>query len=227
MSTLTIPAEPARPGPGSAPIGLELAPPSASGEAPVPPSYVPRRHQWTLEEYGLMSDQGLLRERRTELIDGEIIDLAAQNDPHRLAVSKAFQAFLSVFDPSSYWTTSQSTIRLSALQAPEPDVAVERPQPLSPGKNMLVHPLIVVEISDVTLLYDQFVKGSLYAAHKIEDYWIINVNDRQVEVYCNPVEDPTRPHGWRYGSLNVYRPPDFVSPLAKPEAIIEVAKLLL
>lgn len=41
--------------------------------------------------------------------------------------------------------------------------------------------LLVIEISDKTLDYDQTTKLSLYAEAGISDYWIVNLPDRQLE----------------------------------------------
>ena len=69
-------------------------------------------------------------------------------------------------------------------------------------------------------------KGSLYARGRIADYWIVNLVDRTLEVYREPVPDGSAPFGWRYGSVEVVRPPANVSPLAAPGARVAVADLL-
>lgn len=46
--------------------------------------------------------------------------------------------------------------------------------------------LLVIEISDTTLDYDQLVKGRLYAAAGIAEYWIVNLRSDQIEVYTDP-----------------------------------------
>ena len=223
MSTITqplpvsIPAELPEPPPD---VVVPFVPPVR----PVPIPYEPPRHRWTFEDYLKIAETGILEGGRTELIDGEILDVAAQYNPHAASISKTNRLLVAVFD-ESYWLTIQSTVRLRHGDGPDPDFGV-RPGPATGDQSFQPQPLLIIEVSVSTLLYDQVVKSSLYAANGVEDYWIINVNDRQLEVYRNPVEDSTRRFGWRYGSLNVYRPPDFVSPLVKPEAKIEVAKML-
>ena len=45
---------------------------------------------------------------------------------------------------------------------------------------------LLVEVSDTTLAKDRGVKLPLYAAHDIPEVWIVNLVDRQIEVYTNP-----------------------------------------
>jgi len=67
---------------------------------------------------------------------------------------------------------------------------------------------------------------SLYAAGGIADYWIVNLVQRQLEVYRDSVADSTQMFGFRYNSRTILDPPDTVSPLAVPQASITVADLL-
>jgi Uma2 family endonuclease len=48
---------------------------------------------------------------------------------------------------------------------------------------------VVIEIADATLDRDRGIKLRSYARAKIPAYWIINLVDRQVEVYTNPTGD--------------------------------------
>ena len=68
--------------------------------------------------------------------------------------------------------------------------------------------------------------GSLYARAGIEDYWIVNLVDRVLEVYRDPVPDASAPYGWRYRSVQILTPPAAIAPLAMPSTPILVAKLL-
>jgi Uma2 family endonuclease len=171
-----------------------------------------------------LADTGLFPGKRTELIDGELLDVAPQNNPHVSGISKTIRLLVAAFD-ESYWVTVQSTVRLPSGDAPEPDFAV-RPGPASADNSVQPVPLLVIEVSDDTLLFDQTIKSSLYAANAIPDYWVINVKDRQVEIYRDPVPDPTRRHGHRYSSINTFKPGSVISPLAAPDVKFEVEKML-
>jgi hypothetical protein len=69
-------------------------------------------------------------------------------------------------------------------------------------------------------------KGSLYARAGIEDYWIVNLVDRVLEVYRDPAPDPSARHGWGYRSVTTLAPPARVAPLAFASIEVSVADLL-
>ncbi|NEQ15852.1 MAG: Uma2 family endonuclease, partial [Moorea sp. SIO3E2] len=57
--------------------------------------------------------------------------------------------------------------------------------------------LLVIEVSDSTLEYDQTVKLSLYSENQVQDYWIVNLVAGQLECYTQPYQDTQRNFGYR------------------------------
>ena len=106
---------------------------------------------------------------------------------------------------------------------PEPDLAVLR----GSARDWLAdHPstaALVVEIAETSLRFDRVVKGRVYAAAGIADYWIANLRDRVVEVYRQPIRGTRRA---RYASAHVAHPGETLTPLAAPDARIAVDELL-
>jgi Uma2 family endonuclease len=86
--------------------------------------------------------------------------------------------------------------------------------------------VLVVEVSETTLAYDRGEKASLYAAAGVEDYWVVDLVNRRVEVYRDPRPDPTRPHGAGYTQVTAHDPADTITPLAAPTVGVKVADLL-
>ncbi len=106
---------------------------------------------------------------------------------------------------------------------PEPDLAVLRG---SPRDWLADHPstaALVVEIAETSLRFDRVVKGRVYAAAGIADYWIVNLRDRVVEVYREPIRGTRRA---RYASAHLAHPGETLTPLAAPDARIAVDELL-
>jgi Uma2 family endonuclease len=87
-------------------------------------------------------------------------------------------------------------------------------------------PVLVVEVSLSSLALDRGEKASLYARAGLEDYWIVNLVDRVLEVYRSPGADVEAPYGWRYASALTLGHRDRVRPLSAPHAEIPVADLL-
>src|SRR5207244_10323316 len=125
------------------------------------------------------------------------------------------------------WVRCQMSLDLSPFGIPEPDVAVVAGAwRTHPNRGMPTDALLVVEVSDTTLRDDQTYKMSMYAAAGIKDYWILNLVDRQLEVYREFIADTGQPFGVRYNTVTILKPGDTVSPLAAPHAVIPVADLI-
>jgi Uma2 family endonuclease len=180
----------------------------------------------TADEYLRLSDQGHFQDRRVQLIDGEIIEMPAQKNLHTLGVSLAQGILQQAFGPN-FWVRGQASLNLTPFSVPDPDVAVIAGalRTHNPA-GMPTCALLVVEVSDTTLAYDRTRKASLYAATGIADYWILNLVDRQLEVYRNPQADPPQPFGVAYANVVILGPADHVTPLALPTARIPVVDFL-
>jgi Uma2 family endonuclease len=177
----------------------------------------PRR--WTREEYDRMVETGILGpEDRVELIAGEILTLSPQKSRHATGVQLAGDALQEVFGPG-FVVRRQLPLALAADSEPEPDVAVVEGGPRD-FRN--AHPwtaVLIVEVAETSLVYDRTVKKALYAAAGIPEYWIVNLPDRVLEVYREPL-------GSDFRSRLVLRPDDTVSPRVRPEASLRAADLL-
>ena len=59
----------------------------------------------------------------------------------------------------------------------------------------------------------------------IADYWIANMQDRQLETRRGPQPDATQDFGFEYGSLVTLKPGTDASPLAMPGGKVAVEKM--
>jgi Uma2 family endonuclease len=83
----------------------------------------------------------------------------------------------------------------------------------------------VAEVADSSLHIDRHEKGRIYARAGIPVYWIVNVVDKQIEVYTDP--DPTaNPPAYR--TRTDYKPGDQlpVTLHGKQAATIAVTEML-
>jgi Uma2 family endonuclease len=184
---------------------------------------VPRR--FTREEYYQMNDLGWFIDQRVQLIAGEIIVMPAFNPPHPAATNLTAKALETAFG-SGFHVRIQQPLTLPDDSEPEPDVAIVPGQVRDYLNNHPTTAPLVVEVSDKTLRLDRNTKGRLYASAGLQEYWIINLVDRQLEVYRRPIPDAKEPHGLVYDDVTFLGPADFVTPLALPGTRIAVADLL-
>jgi Uma2 family endonuclease len=170
-----------------------------------------------------MADAGLFRGQRVELVGGEIVEMAAQKDPHVIGVSLASKAIASAFGVG-FWVRTQAPLNLGKKDDPEPDVAVvpgsERDYI---GSENRADALLVVEVSDTTLAYDRGRKARRYARSGIGDYWIVNILDQQLEGYRDPIR---RGIQFQFGSVAILRRGQTIAPLGAPRSRVRVVDLL-
>lgn len=185
----------------------------------------PNVHQWTRHEYHRMVEIGLFKDRRVELIEGQVIDMAAMRSSHAVAVDLVDAVLKSVFGPG-YYIRQQKPFVVSDISEPEPDVAVIKGAIRDFADAHPTEAELIVEIADSSVAYDRTVKQSLYASVWISEYWILNLVDRQLEVYRQPIVDSDAKYGFRYGVSEIYQPGQTVRPLAVSETVIAVSDIL-
>jgi Uma2 family endonuclease len=185
-----------------------------------------RRRRWTADEFYRLLDLGFFDEQRVQLIEGEILEMASQKNYHAIGIALTEDALRAAFGPN-HWVRVQMSLDLTPYSVLDPDLAVVPGAPRTHDPNFNpTTALLIVEVSETTLRFDRRRKASLYAKVGIADYWILNLVDRQLEVYRNPVPDPTKTFGYGYSALTVLAATDHVTPLALPQANIAVADLL-
>ncbi|MBI2898376.1 MAG: Uma2 family endonuclease [Deltaproteobacteria bacterium] len=147
----------------------------------------------SVERYHAMRDAGIVGEDdRVELLAGLLVPKMTKKPPHRLATGLARQAIEPTL-PRPYYLDSQEPITLEDSE-PEPDLVVVRGarrdysdrHPGAPDVAM------VVEIADESLDRNRGIKLSLYARAGIAVYWIVDLQDRVVEVHTDPDGDSYR-----------------------------------
>jgi Uma2 family endonuclease len=178
--------------------------------------------RFSVAEYHKMIDAGILTPNdRVELLEGWIVQKMPQNPPHSSSVGRVNRCLGRIL-PNDWSLRVQCPITLSESE-PEPDIVVARGKEGTYDKR---HPKptdigLVMEIADSSLLEDRRYKGALYAREKIAEFWLMNVNERKIEVH-------TRPRGGRYHKTAEFAHSDLV-PLVldgKKIADIPVAELI-
>lgn len=181
--------------------------------------------RWSRAEYDRLGELGIFGGEPLELIGGQLIVAEPKGSPHAAAIGMAHDALRAALPPG--WIVRiQDPLALDDESAPEPDLAVVRGAHADYRHAHPARPALIIEVAESSLAFDRVQKGSLYARAGITDYWVVNLEDRVVEVYRDPGPDLTAPFGWRYTAVTRVRPPDSVMPLGVPAAPVPVAALL-
>lgn len=147
--------------------------------------------RFTLDEYHRLGELGFFREdERVELIRGEIIQMPTKKTPHSVCNTRLVRKLILLLGERAI-VRGQEPIILPADSEPQPDGVIARNRS---DDYLSSHPepadiLLVIEISDSTLKYDQQTKLSLYAEDGISDYWIFNLLENHLETYSEPYQD--------------------------------------
>ena len=190
--------------------------------APVAPPAVTREtRKFTVAEYFRMAEAGILAAReRVELIDGEVLIMPPMGHYHIGGVARYARVLISRAG-NRYTVLIQSTVRLGARFAPEPDLALAKYREddyyfAHAGPEDL---LLVVEVADSSLEYDREVKARRYGQAGIPETWILNLPEDCLERFTEP-----GPEG--YARRDILRRGDKVTPVSLPDMELAVAELL-
>jgi Uma2 family endonuclease len=185
----------------------------------------PRPLQWTVRQYHDLFEHGFFHDQHVFLIDGVVYEEPQMNPAHATSISKGAKTLESAFQ-SGFYVRVQMPLVLGLMTDPQPDLAVVAGTYQDYASRHPTTAALVLEISYTSLVFDQINKASLYAAAGIADYWIVDLNNRRLEVRRRPIPDAAQPHGFAYADLTTLLPGDSVSPLAAPQVSIRVVDLL-
>jgi Uma2 family endonuclease len=177
----------------------------ATGEAP---PLVP----FTVDQYHQMIRAGIIHEGAPiELLDGVLVwkDRSRtgadpmSHDPRHASAIKRLQRLERRLDPARYHVQIQLPVTLTEVDEPEPDIAFVRGSADAFDDR---HPApadlpALVEVSDSSLRFDRTTKQRKYALAGIGQYLIVNLRERWIEFYTEPL-----PAEGRYARRTDYLP---------------------
>jgi Uma2 family endonuclease len=165
----------------------------------------PTRRRLDVDVYYRMAEAGILTDpRHVELIDGEIIDMAAIGSPHAAVTNRLVRGFARAAAESLTLMSVQSPLRLDPYNEPQPDLMLLRSRA---DDYRATHPsaadvLLLIEVSETYLAYDRGIKLALYAKFGVPEVWIIDLPGSAVEVYREPKEGACRAWTPRFVNLD-------------------------
>jgi Uma2 family endonuclease len=140
----------------------------------------------TVAQYEELGRAGILTEDdKVELLDGWLVCKLTRS-PYRAATVSQLHGRLTEFLPMGWFVRSHGAV-ITPDSVPEPDLSVVRGKP---GDYRRSHPTgtdvaLVIEVSDATVGRDRK-KAAIFARAGIPHYWIVNLDDAQIEVHSDP-----------------------------------------
>lgn len=190
-----------------------------TAKAPTRPN---RPFRFTREQYYRLGELGFFDGKRVERIHGEIVEMSPISWSHVVGTGKVGEALRGAF--AGIGTVVEQGPHPTEDSDPQPDVRV------FPGRyeDYADHPttaLLLVEVSDTSLGHDLTTKAELYATAGVADYWVLDLNARELHVFRDPRPNAAL-EATAYQTHSVLGPNDSASPLAAPHALVRVADLL-
>jgi Uma2 family endonuclease len=182
-----------------------------------------RKYKLTCEQYHLMAEARIFDEsggthtktNRLELIRGEIINMSPIGAKHNACIARLTEFFVTkLHGKAIIW--AQNSLRLDSHSEPQPDLVLLKPRP-DFYEEELPKPsdvLLIIEVADSSIAYDRDVKVPLYAEAGIEEFWIVDINNRILTSYTSPTTDGyAKSHRYRSGeSIPILAFPDLEIP---------------
>jgi Uma2 family endonuclease len=183
-------------------------------------AFTPPRTRITTERYQRMIASGVLTRRdRIELIEGEMFDRAPIGPRHAALTTRLTRLFVRALGDSAV-VSPGGPINLGEFSEPQPDILLLKPRADDYSSRVpeAGDVLLLIEVSDSTLAFDQGTKLSMYARYRVSEYWVIDVGSERVVSYRGPT-----PRGYDY--VREFAATDALSPLAFPDVEIVVGQL--
>lgn len=184
--------------------------------------YAPAAKHITIDLYQQMGEKGLLTsEDRVQLIEGEILEMPPIGSRHG-SVAGRLDKWLNRAVGDAAITRLGNPVNLGKDSQPQPDLMLLKPRR---DDYVRTHPgpedvLLLVEVSDTTLQFDQGRKRNLYARFAIREYWVIDVDSRGIASYSEPARGEFR-------RVVVHQVRDTISPRALPQITAAVRELFV
>lgn len=174
----------------------------------------------SVADYHRMIDAGILDEdEKVELLEGVIATMSPQKDPHIHAILTLNELAVTQLG-GKYQVRPQVPLTVGDMSEPEPDLAIAVRGP-GAARGKAAKALLVIEVSgSSSLRRDRVVKARIYARAGIPEYWIVNLDERLVEVHRD-----ADPEAGRYRVLLKVATGDDLRSSAVPELVVPVAEI--
>ena len=141
---------------------------------------------FTYDDYLVLPENG----KRHEIIDGELLMTPAPSPEHQRLLGRLYTVLEAVVRENDLGTVlfAPVDVVLSMTDIVQPDLVfiTRERNNIVTKKNVVAAPDLVVEIlSESTEKTDRVHKKMLYERYGVREYWIVDPEQRSVEVYNN------------------------------------------
>ncbi|UHD17463.1 Uma2 family endonuclease [Thiocapsa bogorovii] len=151
-------------------------------------SSLARLFRVSVADYHRMGGTGILGpDLRTELIDGEIVEMPPIGHPHAGTVKLLANLMKETIGRDAI-VAVQDPVWLNGHSEPMPDIALLRPRP-DYYRNGHLGPadvLLLVEVADSSLANDREIKLPRYARAGIPEVWLVDLAGRRLAIHRQP-----------------------------------------
>ncbi|GAB4343500.1 MAG: Uma2 family endonuclease [Leptolyngbyaceae cyanobacterium] len=175
--------------------------------------------KWSLGDYHRMIAAGILADRRVELLQGDIVEMAIEGESHAYSRNEADEYLTELLGDRAK-VRQDSPVTLPNNSEPEPDIAIVQRL----GREYRSHHpypeniFWLIEYAESSLVKDLEVKSKIYAEAGILEYWVVNLKTMQLIVFRDP-------QNGEYASQQILTS-GTISPLAFPDVAIEITAIL-
>jgi len=177
-------------------------------------------YEFSVEEYHKLSEAGIFHEDdRIELLNGNLVIMPAIGVRHMKAVRRMNNVFAQRYGARCL-VDAQNPARIDGRSEPQPDIlllcksADERDSAPIPEDVLLL-----VEVADSSLHYDNSEKREAYARNGIVEYWILDLTRDELLVFRDPRDRA-------YRTELRFQRDESVAPLAFTDSPVAVKELL-
>lgn len=179
------------------------------------------RWRWTTAQLIRLTELGAFSpEDRIELVGGEIVPMSPVGRRHEV-VATEIEDYLRSKARSDVRIRTERQLNLSDDTYAKPDIFVHPADIRTPdvrGPDVI----LVIEVADSSLGYDVGRKARLYAAHGVQEYWVVNAETLATTVHAAPAADATG-----YASVRIVAAGNELTPSMTPDLTIRLADLRL
>lgn len=144
--------------------------------------------QFTITDIDQMVASGILAEdEHVELIEGQLIKMSPPGILHAACVDRLNKLFArQVAD--DIIISVQNPMTINEILQPEPDVMLLSPRSdfYTKGRPTAPDVLLLVEVADSSLAYDQEIKLPFYARAGVREVWLVNLPEQSIDCYSHP-----------------------------------------